>query len=130
MKTIKKFPLVLFVLFALILAACDGATDVDQVVDEVTDAVEEVVEDSSEEVQQAVEEVTEAVEEVVEEVTEEVEEAMDDGESMVQVCEVTDVGGIDDKSFNATAWAGLERAGEDFGIEVKFLESAQQSDYE
>ncbi|MEM7336527.1 MAG: BMP family ABC transporter substrate-binding protein, partial [Chloroflexota bacterium] len=46
------------------------------------------------------------------------------------VCEVTDVGGIDDKSFNATAWAGLERAGEDFGIEVKFLESAQQSDYE
>ncbi|HDD61509.1 MAG: hypothetical protein DRI65_05500, partial [Chloroflexota bacterium] len=38
-------------------------------------------------------------------------------------CEVTDVGGIDDKSFNATAWKGMEDAVADLGIEAKYLES-------
>ncbi len=42
---------------------------------------------------------------------------------------VTDMGGIDDKSFNATSWKGLERAGKELGIEVKYLESQQQTDY-
>lgn len=45
-------------------------------------------------------------------------------------CQVTDTGGIDDKSFNALAWEGMQRAAEDFGVEVKYLESQQQSDYE
>ena len=45
-------------------------------------------------------------------------------------CQVTDMGGIDDKSFNATAWKGMEQAAADFGVEVKYLESQQQSDYE
>ena len=45
-------------------------------------------------------------------------------------CQVTDVGGIDDKSFNATAWKGMEEAVADFGIEAKYLESQQQTDYE
>ena len=46
------------------------------------------------------------------------------------ICQVTDVGGIDDKSFNALAWSGMERAAKDLGVEVKYLESQQQSDYE
>jgi basic membrane protein A len=45
-------------------------------------------------------------------------------------CQVTDVGGIDDKSFNASAWLGVENAIAEFGIEGKFLESQQQTDYE
>jgi phosphate/phosphite/phosphonate ABC transporter binding protein len=45
-------------------------------------------------------------------------------------CQVTDVGGIDDKSFNATAWKGFQDAEADFGIEGKYLESQQQTDYE
>lgn len=45
-------------------------------------------------------------------------------------CQVTDTGGIDDKSFNATAWLGMENAAADLGVEVKYLESQQQSDYE
>ena len=49
---------------------------------------------------------------------------------MLKACQVTDVGGIDDKSFNATAWLGMQNAGKDFGVEVKYLESQQQSDYE
>ena len=45
-------------------------------------------------------------------------------------CEVTDTGGIDDKSFNALGWKGLEDAKKDFGVEIKYLESQQASDYE
>jgi basic membrane protein A len=48
---------------------------------------------------------------------------------VVKVGQVTDLGGIDDKSFNATAYAGVEKAAADFGIEGKYLESQQQSDY-
>ena len=47
----------------------------------------------------------------------------------IRVGEVTDLGGIDDKSFNATAYAGVEKAVLDFGVEGKYLESQQQSDY-
>lgn len=50
--------------------------------------------------------------------------------SNVKVCQVTDTGGIDDKSFNATAWAGAQRAQSELGAEVKYLESQQQTDYE
>ncbi len=42
---------------------------------------------------------------------------------------VTDVGGIDDKSFNATSWHGMELAQEQLGVEVAYLESQQQTDY-
>jgi basic membrane protein A len=44
-------------------------------------------------------------------------------------CEVTDTGGIDDKSFNATAWKGLEDAQAKLGITAKYLESQTQQDY-
>ena len=47
----------------------------------------------------------------------------------ISVGQVTDLGGIDDKSFNATAWAGAERAQKELGASVKYLESQQQSDY-
>ena len=47
-----------------------------------------------------------------------------------KACQVTDTGGIDDKSFNATAWKGIEDAVSELGVEGKFLESQQQTDYE
>jgi basic membrane protein A len=47
-----------------------------------------------------------------------------------KACQVTDTGGIDDKSFNATAWKGIEDAVDQLGVEGKFLESQQQTDYE
>jgi basic membrane protein A len=52
------------------------------------------------------------------------------GDSTFKVCQVTDAGGIDDKSFNATAWKGIQDAEEELGIEAKYLESQQQTDYE
>ncbi len=48
----------------------------------------------------------------------------------IKVCQVTDTGGIDDKSFNATAWKGVEDAMKELGVEGKYLESQQQTDYE
>ena len=43
---------------------------------------------------------------------------------------VTDQGGIDDKSFNASAWGALKRAETDLGIQKKYLESREITDYE
>lgn len=47
-----------------------------------------------------------------------------------RICQVTDVGGIDDKSFNQTAWAGAQRVAAEFNAEARYLESQQQTDYE
>lgn len=44
-------------------------------------------------------------------------------------CMVTDVGGIDDQSFNQTAFDGIARAEEELGVEGSFLESQTQDDY-
>lgn len=51
------------------------------------------------------------------------------GSDAFTVGQVTDLGGIDDKSFNATAYAGIEKAVAELGVEGKYLESTQQSDY-
>lgn len=42
---------------------------------------------------------------------------------------VADVGGINDESFNQSAWEGLQQAKKDLGVEVKVVESKQQSEY-
>ncbi|GGJ92719.1 BMP family ABC transporter substrate-binding protein [Pilimelia anulata] len=46
-------------------------------------------------------------------------------------CMVTDVGGIDDRSFNTSAWRGIELAAkEDDSIEKKYVASTAESAYE
>lgn len=44
-------------------------------------------------------------------------------------CMVTDQGGIDDRSFNASAWKGLEQAKQNLGIQTKYVTSKSESDY-
>ena len=45
-------------------------------------------------------------------------------------CMVTDTGGIDDRSFNASSWAGMQAAAAANGnVTVKYLQSTTQSDY-
>lgn len=44
-------------------------------------------------------------------------------------CQVTDTGGIDDRSFNATAWKGMQDAKSQLGVQVKFLESTTSNDF-
>jgi basic membrane protein A len=41
----------------------------------------------------------------------------------------TDVGGLGDKSFNDGAYHGLELARDELGVEIKVIESKQQTDY-
>ena len=46
-------------------------------------------------------------------------------------CMVTDTGGIDDRSFNSSAWQGMQQAqsADSSGVSVKYLQSTSQSDY-
>lgn len=51
-------------------------------------------------------------------------------EDTVKVGMVTDVGGVNDKSFNQTSWEGLQAlAKEDSSFEVAYLESKTDADY-
>lgn len=49
--------------------------------------------------------------------------------SDIKAAMVTDVGGLGDKSFNDMSYAGLERAQEELGVEIKALESNEIADY-
>lgn len=47
----------------------------------------------------------------------------------LKISMVTDTGGINDQSFNQSAWEGLEKAQKDLGITPEYMESTQESDY-
>ncbi len=48
-----------------------------------------------------------------------------------QACMVTDTGGIDDKSFNASAWAGMQAAKTQApNVDPKYVASTAEADYE
>ena len=55
--------------------------------------------------------------------------ANSDGNKTLKIGMVADVGGINDESFNQSAWEGLQRAKEELGVEIKVLESKQASEY-
>lgn len=118
--------IVLLVIGAMLLVACQPAVS-QPIATPPTEAVEEPTE-VMEEPTEVMEEPTEVMEEPTEEPTEAVEEPTE--EMAFHACQVTDVGGIDDKSFNATAWKGVQDAVDQLGIEADFLESQQQADYE
>ncbi|NNU81145.1 BMP family ABC transporter substrate-binding protein [Halovulum dunhuangense] len=50
--------------------------------------------------------------------------------SAFTACQVTDTGGIDDNSFNQTAWKGVQDAMAGLGVSGRFLESQAETDYE
>ena len=45
-------------------------------------------------------------------------------------CEVTDIGGVDDKGFNQNAYDGLKLAEAELGVSIDLLESASDADYQ
>ncbi|MDX1935193.1 MAG: BMP family ABC transporter substrate-binding protein [Capsulimonadales bacterium] len=55
--------------------------------------------------------------------------ALPSGGKKIKAGLVTDVGGIDDKSFNASAWEGLKKAESQLQAEIKFTESKSNADY-
>ncbi len=60
------------------------------------------------------------------------ESVSDNKEKVFKVGMITQVGGINDESFNQSAWKGFKDAQEKLGkdkLEIKYLESKQESDY-
>jgi basic membrane protein A len=51
-------------------------------------------------------------------------------EELLCVGMVTDVGEVDDKSFNQSAWEGVQRARDEMGAQVDFIETKDAKDYE
>ncbi|MDQ4076394.1 MAG: BMP family ABC transporter substrate-binding protein [Chloroflexota bacterium] len=131
--------LTLLLVLTMLLAACGGAAEQEVVEEPAEGEVEEVVEEEPavvEEEPEVVEE-EEAVEEeaVAEEeaVTEEEEETAEGAEPMGEVqrvCLVTDLGNVNDGTFNEFAYEGMIAAAEDFGLETSFIETQSETDYE
>ena len=104
----NKFLLSIVLLFALsmLLVACGGSSDDKDKEDANTD---DTAEDST--------------------------EGSDDGDAGdFSVAMVTDTGGVDDKSFNQSAWEGLQAWGEEHGLEkgqggYDYAQSEDDSDY-
>jgi basic membrane protein A len=51
------------------------------------------------------------------------------GAKQFKVGMVTDVGGVNDQSFNQSAWEGLKRAKKELGVKIVYKESKQDADY-
>lgn len=50
----------------------------------------------------------------------------------IKIAMVTDTGGVNDQSFNQSAWEGLKKIQDEYGkdkVQVKYLESKQDADY-
>jgi basic membrane protein A and related proteins len=114
MRTRRAFALVLA--GALALSACGDAPDNDT--EAATDG--DVTTEETEAPDDTDTEETEAPDE-----TDEPVDAAD-----YRACLVTDQGGVDDRSFNQTAFEGLERAQSELGVEIAVLESQSETDFE
>lgn len=55
------------------------------------------------------------------------EEVVKDNDLKVTL--ILDEGGVNDQSFNQSAWEGALKAKEEYGVEVNYLESKQEADY-
>ncbi|MGH3660632.1 MAG: BMP family lipoprotein [Micromonosporaceae bacterium] len=54
-----------------------------------------------------------------------------DGGAKFSACMVTDIGGVDDRSFNSSAWAGMQAAAKSGdNVEVDYVTSESENDYE
>jgi len=94
----------IFVLLASLLAACGGG------------AAQEPAEEAP------------AAEQPAEETPAE-EPAEEAPKSDLRIAMVTDFGGVNDNSFNQSAWEGLQQFSEQSGVEVKYLQSQTDADY-
>jgi basic membrane protein A len=107
----------LLAVFALVLAACGDSTE-DTQADDTTaatsapDTPETTVADTPETTVADTPETTEAP------------------VAAYKACEVTDTGGVDDRSFNQSAWEGALKAEAELGVEVKVLESQSAADFD
>ena len=117
MQKSKFWLLSLLLILALALVACGGGGE-EPAADE-TDTTDTVAEEAEEEME----------EEIAEEEMEEDAEGDCASEDVFCVGLVTDVGEVDDKSFNQSAWEGVARAEEELGAQVDYIETSDAKDY-
>jgi basic membrane protein A len=122
----------LLLVLALVAAACSSSDDSDSESTETTEAAatETTVAAATETTEAAATETTVAAATTTA-VTETTEALAFEGEA-IKTCLVTDLAGVDDRSFNASAWAGVQAAMEQ-GIATEdsfFLESTDASDWQ
>ena len=110
----------LFAVFALVLAACgDSTTDTTAAPDTTDTTAAPDTTDTT-----AAPDTTDTT--AAPDTTDTTAAAMVD----YKACEVTDTGGVDDRSFNQSAWEGALKAEAELGVEVKVLESQSAADFE
>lgn len=121
MKKVRILALLMvLVMVSAFTVACNNDTTEPATTDTTTETAETT---------ETVEEETEVDETEETEVDETEEEATEPEEDLSgKVAMITDIGGINDESFNQSAWMGLERLGER-GVEVSFIESQRDADY-
>ena len=123
MKKLMAMMLTASLTFSLVACGGSSANDTAETTTETAPAAEET----------ATEETADAAEETAEESTEEATEEAADTEAVdgsgYKIGLVTDVGGVNDQSFNQSAWEGLQEAQKAFGVEVNYLESSTDADY-
>ena len=57
------------------------------------------------------------------------EAASEEPAASIKACQITDVGGVDDKGFNQKAFKGVTDAADQLGVEAAVLESQAETDY-
>lgn len=128
----KRYPLFALALFMVLALVLSGCAPQEEPAEEPA-AEEPAAEEPAAEEPAAEEEMTEepaAEEEMTEEPAAEEPAAEEPAAEVYRAGMVTDAGGIDDKSFNATSWQGMVMAEEQLeGVETDYLESQQQTDY-
>lgn len=116
MQKTKFWLLSLLLILAMALVACGGGD-----------------EPAADETDTAAEETTTTEEDMTTEEAMPEEEMADESdcssEAVFCVGVVTDVGEIDDKSFNQSAWEGVQRAEAELGAQVDYIETSDAKDY-
>ncbi len=57
------------------------------------------------------------------------QKVQENAERNMKISMVSDTAGVNDQSFNQSAWEGLQLAGKNVGVKVSYRESTQESDY-
>lgn len=110
----KVLSLVLAAVMGLSLTACGDTSTAVADAQAAADTAQEVAEAVATEVQEAV--------------SEAVEEIQTDGNATTDVAFVTDVGNIDDHSFNQYSWAGVQEFASANGLTANYYQPSEDSD--
>ncbi|MCA9899517.1 MAG: BMP family ABC transporter substrate-binding protein [Ardenticatenaceae bacterium] len=121
MQKSKFWLLSLLLILAMALVACGGGGD-----EPAADETDTAAEDASGDTEEMAEEEAPMEEEVAEVET----DATDcSSEEVFCIGLVTDVGEVDDKSFNQSAWEGAQSAADALGGPVDYIETSDAKDY-